>query len=53
MHKLSTKAIYLVLVFPLIPIMILYWLLEKLGRNKVLQAWESWAYKLAEKVTGR
>ena len=52
MHKLSTQVIYLVLVSPLIPIIFLHWLLEKMGSSRVLGAWESWARKLAKKVTG-
>ena len=52
MHKLSAKAIYLVLVSPLLPIVFLCWLFEKLDSSRALGAWESWARKLAKKVTG-
>lgn len=52
MRTFYAKAIYFTLVAPLIPIACLCWLFEKLNDNKALVAWESWAHKLAKKVTG-
>ena len=52
MRNTFARVFYLLLVSPLIPIAILYWVLERLSNSKTLTAWESWASKLAKKVTG-
>lgn len=52
MRNVFAKVFYLLLVAPLVPLAILYWLLEKLGDSKTLIAWESWARKLTKKVMG-
>lgn len=46
MRNVFAKVFYLLLVAPLVPLAILYWLLEKLGDSKTLIAWEHWARKI-------
>ena len=52
MRKKLSHAVYLILVSPLIPVMLLLWALEHVGNSKFLSRWESGARKLAQKVRG-
>lgn len=50
MRNFLAKALYFLLVAPLIPVAILCWMFEKINSSSTLCAWESWASKLSKKV---
>lgn len=52
MRITAAKAVYLLLVSPIIPIALLCWLGEKLEGSRLLMQWEAGARRLAKKVTG-
>lgn len=52
MRKKLSYLVYLMLVSPLIPVMLLIWALEYVENSKFLAQWESGARKLAQRVRG-
>lgn len=52
MRKKLSHGLYLILVSPLIPVMLILWALEHVENSKFLLRWESAAHKLAQKVRG-
>ena len=52
MRNAFAKVLYFTLVSPLLPVVALSWVCEKVENSKALAAWESWARKLTKKVTG-
>lgn len=52
MRNAFAKVLYFTLVAPLLPVVALSWMCEKVENSNTLGAWESWARKLTKKVTG-
>lgn len=52
MRTKAAKAMYLLLVSPIIPLAFLCWLGEKLEGSRMLTQWEAGARRLTKKVTG-
>lgn len=50
--RYAACAIYIVLILPLLPLVGVCHLGEKLTEARWPERWESWARKLAKKVTG-
>ena len=52
MRNVFAKVLYFTLVSPLLPVVALSWMCEKVENSSTLGVWESWAHKLTKKVTG-